>query len=142
MSLWRFFDYVTEDGHDLVEEWFQEQDPEVRARFKATLLILRGTEDWEDPSVKEFKPLTKEHKGLGEVRFHVEALAPGATRRHRRRFRPVGPWPPEEDRRFVLILGCEKSRMTCMESHKVFDSALRYKALLGQGKGTIRERII
>ena len=140
MGLWRFLDYVTEDDHNLMQEWYVVQDPEVQAQFDATLLILGAVEDWEDEDVEESKPLTCEHQGLGEVRFHVEALAPGAKRPHRRRFRPVGIWPPVVSHEFVLILGCEKSGKTFMP-HDAFGLALCHKTLLEQGRGTTRERI-
>lgn len=140
MALWRFFDYITEDDHNLMEEWYALQDPEVQAQFDATLFILGATEDWEDEKVLEFKPLTAEHSGLGEVRFHVMALAPQAKRPHRRRFRPAGVWPPATHHEFVLILGCEKSGRSFVP-HDAFGLALRHKSLLEQGKGSIRERI-
>jgi hypothetical protein len=140
MALWRFFDYITEDGHNLIERWYELQDPEVRATFDATLLILAATADWEAEDVEEFKPLANEHRGLGEVRFHVNALAPGAKRPHRRRFRPVGVWPVAVNREFIRVLGCEKSGRTFMP-HNAFGKALGYKALLEEGRGTTRERI-
>jgi hypothetical protein len=140
MAGWRFFDYVTEDNQNLVAEWYVLQDPEVQAQFDATLLILGATNDWEHEDVEEFKALTKDHVGLGEIRFHVNALAPGAKRPHRRRFRPVGIWPPANAHEFVLILGCEKRGKTFIP-HDAFGAALRYRALLEKGKGTTRERI-
>lgn len=88
----------------------------------------------------EFKALTDRHKGLGEVRFHIQVLAPGAKRPHRRRFRPVGIWPPATERQFVFLLGCEKRRGVYVP-HAAFDTALRHKALLERGEGSVRERI-
>ena len=140
MDLWRFYDYVTADGQHLIEEWYQAQDPEVQAQFDVTLLILRATDDWEHEDVEEFKPLTKKHRGLGEVRFYIDALAPGARKPHRRRFRPVGIWPSVIDREFVLILGCEKSGRSLIP-HGAFDTALGHKVQFEQGKGALRERI-
>jgi hypothetical protein len=140
MGLWKFFDYVTEDNVNLMEEWYKVQDPEVRARFDATLFILGATEDWDDENVEEFKALTKAHAGLGEVRFFVDALTPGAKRPHKRRFRPVGIWPPIISREFIMILGCEKSGRT-FKPHDAFGLAVRHKALLEQGRGTTNERI-
>ena len=140
MALWRFFEYVTEDDENLMAAWYAAQDPEVQAEFDATLLILRATDDWENEDVEHFKPLVKNHVGLGEIRFYVEGLAPGATRPHRRRFRPVGIWPPTTDHEFVLILGCEKSGRTYIP-HAAFELALHHKAVLDQGRGTVRERI-
>jgi len=140
MAFWKIFEYITEEGQNLMDQWYAVQHPEVQAQFDATLLILGSTENWEDESTEEFKPLSVTHPGLGEVRFHVNAHAPGARRPHRRRFRPVGIWPPTTSREFVLILGCEKSGRT-FTPHDAFGRALRYKALFDQGKGTTRERI-
>ena len=134
----RFCHSIMRDS--VVEQWYIAQDPEVQAEFDATLLILRATEDWEDRSVKEFKTLTRRHAGLGEVVFHINTLAPGAKRPHRRRFRPVGIWPPTADREFVLILGCEKRGREFIP-HDAFGKALVYKAMLEQGRGTTRERL-
>jgi hypothetical protein len=140
MALWRFYDYVTDENQHLLEDWYQAQDPKVQAQFDATLFILGATDDWENESVEEFKPLTEKHHGLGEVRFYVDAIAPGAKRPHRRRFRPVGIWPSIIDREFILILGCEKSGRSSIP-HGAFDSALKHKAQFEQGRGTLHERI-
>ena len=69
MGLWRFMDYITEDGRDLIHEWYESQSDEVRVEFDVTLAILGATEDWTSDCVEEFKPLTKTHDGLGEIRF-------------------------------------------------------------------------
>jgi hypothetical protein len=140
MGLWRFYDYVTPENQHLMEDWYQAQEPEVQARFDATLLILGATDDWEHEDVEEFKRLTEKHSGLGEVRFYIDALAPGAKKPHRRRFRPVGIWPSVIDREFILILGCEKSGKSFIP-HGAFDTALGHKANFEQGKGYLRERI-
>jgi hypothetical protein len=140
MGLWKFFDYVTDENENLLQDWYVAQDPEVQAQFDATLLILGATEDWEAKDVEEFKPLINKHKGLGEVRFHISALALGAKRPHRRRFRPVGIWPAAQAREFVLILGCEKSGKTFIP-HDAFGVALQHKARLEAGKGKTYERI-
>ena len=66
MALWRFFEYVTEDDENLMAAWYAAQDPEVQAEFDATLLILRATDDWENEDVEHFKPLVKNHVGLGD----------------------------------------------------------------------------
>ena len=140
MSVWRFFDYITADGRNLMKDWYELQDEPVQARFDATLLILAGLDDWEDESVEEFKPLTQNHIGLGEVRFHIEALAMGAKRTHRRRFRPVGIWPTDTEHEFVLICGCEKIGRSLVP-HGAFETALLYKVDLKQGRGTISDHI-
>jgi hypothetical protein len=139
MAVWAFSDYITEDGVNLISDWYDAQDPEVQAQFDVALYILGATEDWEQDGVEEwFKPLLRRHAGLGEVRFYIDAKAPGAKKPRRRRFRPAGVWPTPIGREFILILGCEKRGMTYMP-HDAFGLALRHKALLEQGRGTTRE---
>lgn len=141
MSMWVFFDYITEDGINLIGDWYEAQEPEVQAQFDAALYILGATEDWEHEDVEEwFKPLLRNHVGLGEVRFYIDAKAPGAKKPHRRRFRPVGIWPTVVAHEFILILGCEKKGMTYMP-HDAFGLALTHKALLEGGRGSTREHI-
>jgi hypothetical protein len=141
MALWRFLDYVTEDGRNLIQEWYAEQDAAVQAQFDATLFMLGAFDDWEDPSLLEFRPLSRKHIGLGEVRFHLSTTTAGAKRPHRRRFRPVGIWPVLAEREFILLLGCEKTRMT-YKPHGAFDVAAALRAaLVDQGKGTTCEHI-
>ncbi len=140
MASWKFFDYITQEDRNLIGEWYDSQDTKVQAEFDATLLILTAIDDWEDDEVEEFKPLTNKHRGLGEVRFYVDSLAPGAKRPHRRRFRPVGVWPPSAPREFVLLLGCEKIGRQ-MVPHDAFGVALKHKTMLENGKGRVREHI-
>ena len=113
MPVWTFLDYVTEDGRNLVQEWYAVQDARVRAEFDQTLEWLRGISDWEDEDVEQFKPLKQKHVGLGEVRFHVLATQAGSKRPFRRRFRPVGLWPPTREFQFILLLGCPDPETFC-----------------------------
>jgi hypothetical protein len=140
MALWRFFDYITESGDNVIMDWYGVQDPEVQVQFDVTLLILGATENWESDRVEEFKPLERQHIGLGEIIFHINALAPGARRPHRRRFRPVGIWPTAVYREFILLLGCEK-RGRQFIPHDAFGVALRYKTAFEQGIGTTHEHV-
>lgn len=137
MSLWRFFDYCTEDGVNLIQVWYLEQDGKVRAAFDATVFVLGATKDWEDPKVKEFKLLQNRHAGLAELRFDIDVRPPRAPKSYKRRFRPVGIWRPEQ-RQFILLLGCEKTRLTYTPAG-AFDTALKYKRQFEQGRGWIRE---
>jgi hypothetical protein len=137
MASWRFMDYCTDDGRNLIQEWYAAQDDAVKVAFDATLFTLAATEDWEAASVQEFKVLTERHAGLGEIRFDVEAKEPGWKKPRKRRFRPVGIWHPGE-REFILLLGCEKSGRIYTPLN-AFDLALEYKAQFEQGRGTIRE---
>lgn len=140
MAAWRFFDYVTEGGADLLEDWYQSQDPEVQAEFDVTIGLLAATRDWGDDEFLGFKELKNKHAGLGEMRFHIVVTPPKPRRPYKRRFRPVGIWPCHTDGEFIFILGCEKSGMTYI-AHAAFDAALRYKAEFETGKGTTCERV-
>ena len=111
MALWRFSDYCTADGKNLIQQWYSEQDEAVQAVFDETLLTLRAVDDWADPDVKEFKELTREHRGLGEIRFDIPAVDPNTKNPFKRGFRPVGIWRPDR-REFIFLLGCEKSGRT------------------------------
>lgn len=137
MIPWTFKDYWTEDGRNLIWEWYEAQDEEVQAAFDGTLLRLRAVDDWLDQRVKEFDLLKRHHAGLGELRFSVMARHPATGKSFKRRFRPVGVWRQEE-RDFIILLGCEKTGGNC---HSSFDLALQYKALFEQGRGTIREHV-
>lgn len=138
MKLWRFLDYQTEDGRNLTREWYETQDAFVQVAFDATLRILRAESDWSQME-EEFKVLTRAHSGLCEIRFYVDVYDRVRRRYRRRRFRPVGIWRPEE-RVFILILGCEKSRMN-YAPHDAFGWALRLKADLEAGKGELHEHV-
>jgi hypothetical protein len=141
-GLWRYFDYLTVDGENLMEQWYNAQAPAVQAAFDTRLLLLRGLNNWEECSDwrnPPFKRLTGAHAGLGEIRFHIEEPHPVSRRRHRVRFRPVGMWPVETAHEFVLILGCKKVRKT-YTPHDAFACALRHLADLKSGKGGKVER--
>ena len=137
MTLWRFSDYCTADGKNLIQQWYSEQDEAVQAVFDETLLTLRVVEDWADPGVMEFKELTREHRGLSEIRFDIPVVDPNTKKLFKRRFRPVGIWRPDR-REFIFLLGCEKSGRT-YKPHNAFGLALAHKEQFEQGKGMICE---
>jgi hypothetical protein len=133
MPLWRFFDYINEDGEELIEDWYKEQDDAaIRVQFDATIFILAATEDWTHRRVKAFKVLTGRHAGLCELRFTVE------VDRKKRRFRPLGIWR-KDSRDFILLGSCEKSGRILIPSN-AFELAVHYKAEFEGGRGRIRER--
>lgn len=124
----------------MIQEWYVAQSPAVQAQFDATLLILNASVNWEDPNTEEFKVLTGRHTGLGEIRFHIYTSSPGSKRPYRRRFRPVGIWPPTIYGEFTMLLGCEKRRGT-YKPHAAFDIALRLKIDFEQGRGSVCDHI-
>jgi hypothetical protein len=40
MGLWRFMDYCSPAGNDLIEEWYEEIGEEAQAEFDVTLKVL------------------------------------------------------------------------------------------------------
>lgn len=139
MTPWAFRDYFLETGGCPIREWYAGQDPAVQVAFDATVDILKATDDWTDPKVKEFKQLSGPHAGLSEILFDVEARTLGARKASKRRFRPVGVLRQYE-REFIFLMGCEKSGRIYMPTG-AFDTALKLKAALDKGLGAIDEHI-
>ena len=122
-----------------IKDWYRDQEIPVRAIFDATLTTLKGTDDWEDRDTKEFKRLTGNHVGLGEIRFRLEKTEQGKKRV--RRFRPVGIWPPLNDYEFILLVGCEKQHGVCVPDN-AFTLALEYKRRwVEEGEGEVHEYV-
>lgn len=140
MAAWRFLDYITEEGSNLISDWYEAQDDEVKVQFDVTLDILSAISDWEADEVEEFKPLTNAHVGLGEIVFHIVVPRQGTRNEHKRRFRPVGIWPTDTEHEFVLLMGCEKYGRTYIP-HAAFDTALTHLRRFREGRGTTREHV-
>lgn len=133
MEPWRIWDYVTEDGHNMLVEWYDEHDETVQATFDNVVLLARGTDNWTEPQKWWFKELAKKHAGLSEFRFTVKGKL------LKRKFRPVGVFR-RTGREFIFILGCEKTMSGLIYiPHHAFDTALARKADLDAGKGTLHE---
>ncbi len=126
MKYWRFMDYYTEKGDNLIRDWYESQDEEVRAEFDIVLSRLAGFKDWSD--LKEFKILTRKHAGLCQIMFKTR----------NRNFRPVGFFSPNSNDEFVIVLGCEKSGRVSIPP-RAFDNALKFKKKFEKGKGSIHE---
>ena len=131
MPLWRIMVYHLAGGTCPFLAWCRAQEPAVRGEFYSALDTLRKERDWLD--MESFKPLTRNHVGLGEIRFKLE------RREHQnrivRRFRPIGIWPPVVEHEFILLLGCEKGRNGILIPPDTFDLALDYKRRFQNGEG-------
>ena len=127
--MWRILAYHLPDGSCPIRDWYESQDFEVQALFDVALTTLRATHDWED--TWQFKALTRNHVGLGEIRFKREGPPV-------QRFRPVGIWPPIVDKEFILLLGCAKNRNIYVPRN-AFELALDYKQKLEAGIGDARD---
>jgi hypothetical protein len=125
MKSWRFMDYCSEAGNNLIKEWYRRQDEAVQADFDVTLNNLAGTVDWR--GLKEFKALHGKHRGLGEIRFKTNNV----------QYRPVGFFGPGR-REFTLLVGCKKKQQI-YDPPDAFDLALKRRTFWTQGKGTIVE---
>ena len=127
-------DYITQDGQNLIRDWYVGLDDDsIRARFDTTLAILGATNDWTARGMEEFKILTGAHAGLSEIRINMKVNS------RKRRFRPVGLWS-EEESLFIFLLGCEKSGRIHMPQN-AFNLALHYKTQYEQGVGGLCEHI-
>lgn len=131
MSAWQIKAFYLPGGTCPIRDWYRVQDVPVQAEFDATLATLRATVDWTDTK-KAFKVMKKVHVGLGEIRFYLE-------KPKMRRFRPVGIWPPINDREFILLVGCEKDSNGVLIPNNAFTLALTHKHLWEQGQGEVHE---
>ncbi len=131
MVFWEFKDYVTDaPSRSPLLEWYGILDADVQAEFDVFLKVLAGTEDWDEPKSRKrkYKELSRRHKGLCELILNVG----------KRSFRPLGILR-REAKQFILLGGCEKLGQDLTSPEGAFDSALRLKQQLDEGKGAIRD---
>jgi hypothetical protein len=127
MGLWRFMDYHSPAGKNLVEDWYCGLETDaVRAEFDVTLKVLSIAPDWRGMS--EFKCLGA--KGLCEIRFKVANV----------QYRPAGFFGPGE-RTFSIYVGCQK-KGNIYKPPNAFDLAADRKAKVLRGEGSLRERLV
>jgi len=130
MLFWRVMDYWPEPGVNLIGDWYDLQEDDVRAEFDVALLILSSNEDW--IKIPEFNPLRGKNAGLYEILIDIRL----PREKKKRHFRPIGIWRPDS-RDFILLLACEKRGKNY---DPPLDKALEYKADWEQHeKGEIRE---
>jgi len=125
MKTWRFWNYCSEAGNNLIERWYQDQNASVQADFDVTLNNLAGMQDWRD--THEFKMLKGKFSGLGEIRFKTGNV----------QYRPVGMFGPGEKTFTILVVSYKKGSV--YHPPDAFDLALRNKSLIAQGRGRIVE---
>ncbi len=131
MAYWKFLDYITEDRHNPILEWYTTLETDVRAAFDVLVQDLSGTEDWDAPKPRKrkYRLLRRRHIGLCELIFRVG----------NRKFRPLGVLI-SENREFIFLGGCEHRRFFSIPAN-AFDEALRLKSLFEQGRGATREHV-
>jgi len=126
MKLWRFYDYCSPGGNNLIEDWYDGESADVQAAFDVTLNNLAGIQRWHDRT--DFSMLGGKHAGLGEIRFKVANV----------QYRPVG-FYGEQRRSFVLLVGASKKQRVYTPPN-AFDLAVTRKRLLDQNIARIKER--
>lgn len=125
MGLWRFMDYCSEAGNNLIEEWYEDQDPAVQADFDTVLKTLSMAQSWH--GMQEFKALGD---GLYELRFKTGRV----------QYRPAGSFGPGR-MVFTIWIGCCK-KMNIYDPPDAFERAKKRRSLHQQGKGSLCERTI
>jgi hypothetical protein len=128
MRIWRFFDYCSEAGNNVTEDWYCDQSVEVQADFDVTLAMLAGLNEWRNLS--QFKMLAGKHSGLGEIRFKSERV----------QYRPVGTFGLGSYKFLLLVGACKKGNI--YKPPDAFDLALQRKKLFFSGRGSMRERLL
>lgn len=136
MPLWRFLDYCPVENGSCIRDWYDVQEPNVKAAFDVTVELLSIQRKWVaelgDPEIGSFKVLNREHAGLSEIRFEVD-------RPKKRHFRPLGIWM-EGTYIFIFLNAYEKSGR-CTIPPNALKRALELKALWEEGKGTICDHL-
>jgi hypothetical protein len=126
-------DYWAEGRWNLIEQWYETQDDSVKSAFDFVLKEILGTRDL--TGSKQFKPMTRQHRGLWEIVLEVREP------KRKRQIRPVGFWDYGE-RDFILVGGCEKAGRVTIPNG-VFDTALDLQSIyFHEGRGTIHEHCI
>ena len=85
---------------DVIDQWYQQQPEDLQAKFDARIGYLRQQPiaNWKEP---HFKNLTRDGKGLGEIRFEFQNV----------QYRPLG-FFSETRLEFVLLLTTTKKGNT------------------------------
>ena len=126
MALWRFMDYCSPAGNNLIEAWYDDLLEEAQAEFDATLKTLSITEDWRGMS--EFKHLGQD--GLCEIRFKAANV----------QYRPLGFFGPGA-KCFSIYVGSRKKG-------KIYDPpdalrlAIERRNKVSNGEASLHERTV
>ena len=126
MALWRFFDYCSGAGNNLIEEWYADLPVGAQVDFDVTLKALSISSDWR--GMEEFKSLGRQ--GLCEIRFRSGKI----------QYRPAGFFGPGE-KTFTIYVGCFK-KQNIYQPSEAFDLALKRRQKVLRGEATLRERTI
>jgi hypothetical protein len=124
MALWRFMDYCSPSGNNLIEAWYLDLPDEAQAEFDVALKTLSIARDWRDRS--EFKHLGI--SGLCEIRFSALNV----------QYRPAGYFGPGE-KTFSIYVGCKKKGKVFTPPN-AFELAAERRGKVIRGEASLRER--
>jgi hypothetical protein len=126
MALWRFMDYCSPAGNNLIEEWYWGIPDEARAEFDVVLKTLAIAEDWR--GMTEFKSLGID--GLCEIRFKALNV----------QYRPAGFFGPGA-KCFSIYVGCKK-KGSVYTPPDAFRLAAERRGKVIRREASLRERFI
>jgi hypothetical protein len=126
MALWRFMDYRSAVGNNLIEEWYINLPEEAQVEFDVTLKTLSIATDWR--GMAEFKSLGLD--GLCEIRFKALNV----------QYRPAGYFGPGA-RCFSIYVGCRK-KGSIYTPPDAFDLAAKRRGKVMRGEASLHERFV
>lgn len=125
-TAWTFRSFVSGADRGVVQEWYEKQEPTVRAEFDMTLEYLRSL-----PQAQWIRPyvgiLRKECSGLVEIRFKVNKV----------QHRPLGCYGPLRFEFTILLFATERDRK--FEPPNACATALGRKTLVLRDRRYSRE---
>jgi hypothetical protein len=125
MHRWKLFDFVSPAGRNLILKWYSSDlTCGEQARLDSLMAILRKKHVWGYP---EFKMLSGQQKGLGEIRLSGD----------RRAIRLVGFHRPGVAE-FILLIGCTKKGRS-YEPPNALETAVIRKRQVDEGTGRVCE---
>jgi phage-related protein len=128
MDSWKFMDYISPVGRNVIQDWYDRLLMRERADFDAFIRILAKTAEWKYPDFRWLQG--KKYRGIGEIRFDSEKKA----------HRVVG-YFSLTSHQYVMLIGCFHKQRVYTPANAL-DTAVQRKKLLEQGRGGIHERKI
>jgi hypothetical protein len=127
MDVWKFMDYISPQGRNVIADWYAGLQTQEQSDFKALMRILAKTRQWHSGA---YKPLGKQYPGLGELRFYSQ----------RKAHRVIGYFGPGRGQ-FTMLIGCFHKQKVYTPANAL-GTALQRKSFLERGEGSVHERKI